>query len=128
RGRNAVELFTRRAQIRSDRAVEELCRRLDTLPLALELAAARVGVMSPAQIRERLADRLDLLKGGRDADSRQQTLSATIEWSYGLLTPGEQHLFSRLAVFRGGCTLQSAEEVAEVELDTMGSLVDKSLM
>ena len=71
--------------------------------------------------------RLDLLKGGRDADPRQQTLRATIEWSYELLSPEEQQLFARLSVFAGGCTLEAAEEVCDADLDTLQSLVEKSL-
>ena len=78
---DAVELFCARAQVEADEVVHQLCRALDNLPLALELAAARASVLSPAQILERLSSRLDLLKGGRDADPRQQTLRSTIEWS-----------------------------------------------
>jgi tetratricopeptide (TPR) repeat protein len=85
-------------------------------------------VLSPKQIVERLSRRLDLLKGGRDADPRQQTLRATIEWSFDLLEQDEKLLFARLAVFRGGCTLAAAEEVAGADLDTLQSLVDKSLL
>jgi predicted ATPase len=124
----AVELFCARAGAEPDGTVERLCRALDNLPLALELAAARASVLSPKQILERLSQRLDLLKGGRDADPRQATLRATIAWSYELLTPEEQRLFARLAVFRGGCTLEAAEEVAGADLDTLGLLVDKSLL
>ena len=124
----AVELFCARAGAEPDDSVEQLCRALDNLPLALELAAARASVLSPQQILERLSGRLDLLKGGRDADPRQQTLRATIGWSYELLTPAEQRLFARLAVFRGGCTLEAAEDVAQADLDTLQSLVDKSLL
>jgi predicted ATPase/class 3 adenylate cyclase len=124
----AVELFCARAQTDPEETVGELCRALDNLPLALELAAARASVLSPRQILERLSGRLDLLKGGRDADPRQQTLRATIEWSYELLAPKEQRLFARLAVFRGGCTLKGAEEVADADLDRLQSLVDKSLL
>ena len=98
------------------------------MPLAVELAAARTSVLTPAQILDRLAQRLDLLKGGRDADPRQQTLRATIEWSHDLLAEGEQELFARLAVFAGGCTLDAAQEVCEAELDVLQSLVDKSLL
>ena len=112
-----------------DGAVPEICRRLDDLPLALELAAARVKALSPAQILERLGQRLPLLTGGaRDLPERQRTLRATIEWSYELLGPEERDLFARLAVFRGGCTLEAAEEVAGADLDTLQSLVDKSLL
>jgi predicted ATPase/class 3 adenylate cyclase len=124
----AVELFCARARTAPDEAVQKLCRSLDNLPLALELAAARMSVLSPQQILERLSERLDLLKGGRDADPRQQTLRATIEWSYELLAADGKRLFARLAVFRGGCTLEAAEEVAEAELDTLQSLVDQSLL
>ena len=84
----AVELFCARARIESDEAVVELCGRLDNLPLALELAAARVSVLTPAQILERISQRLDLFRAGRDADPRQQTLRATIAWSYDLLDAG----------------------------------------
>ena len=80
------------------------------------------------QILERLSQRLDLLKGGRDADPRQQTLRATIEWSYDLLSEEEQRLFARLSVFAGGCTLEAAEEVCDADLDTLQSLVEKSLL
>ena len=82
----------------------------------------------PPQILDRLSQRLDLLKGGRDADPRQQTLRATIEWSCELLSPDEQQLFARLAVFAGGWTLEAAEEVANADLDTLQSLVEKSLL
>jgi non-specific serine/threonine protein kinase len=124
----AVELFCARARLEADETVAEVCRRLDNLPLALELAAARVSVLSPAQILERLSKRLDLLKGGRDMAARQQTLRAAIEWSHDLLVPEEQRLFARLAVFRCGCTLEAAEEVADADLDLLQSLVDKSLL
>ena len=124
----AVALFGERAGIEADDTVRQLCRRLDNLPLAIELAAARGSVMTPTQILERLSQRLDLLKGGRDADPRQQTLRATIEWSHDLLTPDEQRLFARLSAFAGGCTLEAAEAIADADLDTLQSLVDKSLV
>jgi predicted ATPase len=124
----AVNLFCERARLEPDDTIAELCRRLDDLPLAVELAAARTGVLSPAQIVDRLSQRLDLLKGGRDADVRQQTLRATIEWSHDLLSPAEQQLFARLAVFAGGCALDAAEGVAGADLDVLQSLVDKSLV
>ena len=108
--------------------VAELCDRLDELPLAIELAAARTRLFSPAQLLERLGERLDLLKGGRDADPRQRTLRATIEWSHDLLAPDEQALFRRLAVFAGGCTYAAAEAVCGAHPDTLQSLVDKSLI
>jgi predicted ATPase/class 3 adenylate cyclase len=129
-----VDLFQARARavkpdVAGDDAVPEICRRLDDLPLALELAAARVKVLSPAQILERLEQRLPLLTGGaRDAPERQRTLRATIAWSYELLTNEERSLFARLAAFRGGCTLEAAEEVADANLDALQSLVDKSLL
>ena len=113
----AVELFCARARIEPDDAVAELCGRLDNLPLALELAAARVSVLTPAQILERISQRLDLFRAGRDADPRQQTLRATIAWSYDLLSTDEQRLFARMAVFRGGCTLETAEQVAGADVD-----------
>jgi predicted ATPase/class 3 adenylate cyclase len=124
----AVALFCERAQSEPSGEIAELCARLDNLPLAVELAAARAKALSPAQILERLSGRLDLLKGGRDSDPRQQTLRATIEWSYDLLSEPEQRLFRRLSVFAGGCTLEAAEEVADADLDTLQSLVEKSLL
>jgi predicted ATPase len=124
----AVSLFCHRSQLAANNAIDTLCLRLDCLPLAIELAAARTSVLSPDQILERLAKRLDLLKGGRDAEARQQTLRAAILWSYELLNGEEQRLFARLAVFRGGCTFEAAEEVADADLDTLQSLVDKSLL
>ncbi len=124
----AVSLFCERAQSDPSEEIGELCARLDSLPLAVELAAARTKALSPAQILERLSQRLDLLKGGRDADPRQQTLRATIEWSYELLLPEEQQLFARLSVFAGGCTFEATEAVADADLDTLQSLVEKSLL
>ena len=124
----AVFLFCERSQLEPSEEIASICARLDSLPLAVELAAARTKALSPAQILERLSGRLDLLKGGRDADPRQQTLRATIEWSNDLLTPAEQRLFARLSVFAGGCTLEAAEEVCDADLDTLQSLVEKSLL
>jgi predicted ATPase len=113
----------------ADDAVPEICRRLDDLPLALELAAARVKALSTQQILARLDQRLPLLTGGaRDAPERQRTLRATIEWSHELLSEEERCLFARLSVFAGGCTLEAAEEVAEADLDTLQSLLDKGLL
>lgn len=123
-----VALFCERSRLDPDATIAELCRGLDELPLALELAAARTSVLSPAQILDRLSQRLDLFKGTRDADARQRTLRAAIQWSHDLLEVDEQRLFARLSVFRGGCTLEAAEQVAEVGLDTLQSLVDKSLL
>ncbi len=116
-------------------AVAEICRRLDGLPLALELAAARLTVLSPSALLERLDRRLPLLtRGPRDLPARQQTLRAAIGWSYDLLTPPEQRLFRRLGVFVGGFTLEAMEAVvagnsAELDpLDGISSLVGKSLV
>ncbi|MBA2570848.1 MAG: hypothetical protein H0V04_06695, partial [Chloroflexi bacterium] len=130
----AVELFlTRAVAVRRDFTangeVAQICERLDDLPLAIELAAARVRLLSPRALLERLEQRLPLLSGGsRDAPDRQRTLRATIEWSHELLTADEQRLFARLAVFRGGWRLEAAEGIAEADLDTLQSLVDKSLV
>jgi predicted ATPase/class 3 adenylate cyclase len=112
-----------------DDAVRLICRRLDQLPLALELAAARTKVLSTRQLLDRLEQRLPVLTGGpRDAPERQRTLRATIEWSHDLLSPDEQRLFARLCVFAGGCTLDAAGSVCDAELDLLQSLVDKSLL
>jgi predicted ATPase/DNA-binding winged helix-turn-helix (wHTH) protein len=117
-------------------AVAEICARLDGLPLAIELAAARVKVLSPASLLTRLASRLRLLTGGaRDLPERQQTLRAAMDWSYDLLNPAEQKLFRRLSVFVGGCNLEGVEAVCDTKgdldldlLEGMGSMVDKSLV
>jgi predicted ATPase/class 3 adenylate cyclase len=112
-----------------DESVSEICRRLDNLPLALELAAARVKALSPQQILGRLEQRWPLLTGGaQDLPERQRTLRATIEWSYELLAAQGQELFVELGVFRGGCTIEAAEAVADADLDSLQSLVDKSLL
>jgi predicted ATPase len=124
----AVTLFCERSGLVPSEEIAELCARLDDLPLAVELAAARTKALSPGQILDRLADRLDLLKGGRDADARQQTLRATIAWSYDLLSEEEQRVFRALSVFAGGCTLDAAEEVCDADLGTLQSLVEKSLL
>ena len=115
-------------------AIVELCRGLDGLPLAIELAAARLSLLSPEAVLERLGNRLALLTGGaRDLPDRQRTLRATLEWSYGLLDASERSLFARLSVFVGGFTLEAAEAVvggaseAEV-LEYISALVDKSLV
>ena len=123
----AVALFCERSRLEPSEEIAELCVRLDELPLAVELAAARAKALSPRQILERLSQRLDLLEGGRDADPRQQTLRATIDWSHDLLSEEEQRVFRALSVF-AGCTLDAAEEVCGAEIDTLQSLVEKSLL
>ncbi|HKQ54218.1 MAG TPA: protein kinase [Pyrinomonadaceae bacterium] len=139
----AIALFTERASsIRPDfaltnenaRAVAEVCIRLDGLPLAIELAAARLKLLSPAEMLARLDNSLKLLTGGaRDLPARQQTMRGTIGWSYDLLDASEKRLFRRLAVFAGGCTLEAAEAVCGTALgidvlDGLASLVDKSML
>jgi predicted ATPase len=129
----ARRLFVTRARaarpdFEPDEHLDELCERLDDLPLAVELAAARTSLLSTEQLLERLGGRLDLLCGGRDAETRQQTLRATIEWSYELLDPAERKLLAELSVFRGGWTLEAAEQVAKADVELMQSLVDKSLV
>ena len=117
-------------------AVAEICARLDGLPLAIELAAARIKVLSPSAMLTRLASRLQLLTGGaRDLPERQQTLRAAMDWSYDLLNEAEQKLFRRLSVFVGGCNLEGVEAVCDTKgdlqldlLDGMASMVDKSLI
>ncbi len=117
-------------------AVGRIARALDGIPLALELAAARVAAMSPTEISERLEQRFALLtSGARTAEARQQTLRATVDWSYALLTEQEQLVFRRLAIFHDGCTLVAAEAVVSDEsvstgqvLDTVGRLVDRSML
>jgi len=140
----AVALFMERAKaVKHDFAltkenaatVAAICARLDGLPLALELAAARIKLLSPSAMLARLESRLNLLTGGaRDLPTRQQTLRSTVDWSYGLLNVAEQTLFRRLAVFSGGCTLEGVEAVCDTKgdlgldaLDGMASMVDKSL-
>jgi predicted ATPase/class 3 adenylate cyclase len=131
----AVELFRMRARavvpdLDVDYAVAaEICQRLDGLPLAIELAAARVRVFSPESLLEKLDERLPVLVSrSRDIHERQRTLHSTIAWSYELLTEDEQRLFRRLAVFRGGATLEAIEAVADAGADLVESLVDKSLV
>ena len=145
RSYEAVQLFLTRAQaVRPDfhltptnaAAIAQICQRLDGIPLAIELAAARVQVLSTEQIAARLADRFGLLTGGnRLALPRQQTLRATLDWSYGLLSKQEQMLLQRLAVFAGAFSLEAAEAVCSREdsgtlemLDGLTQLVNKSLV
>jgi predicted ATPase len=141
----SIALFVQRARgvkpdfsltVQNADAVVQICRRLDGLPLAIELAAARVKVLPPTALLARIAGRLELLTGGsRDLPERQRTLRRAIDWSHDLLTPSEQKLFRRLSVFAGGCTLEAAEAVCDANedlggdlLDTITSLVDKSLL
>jgi predicted ATPase/DNA-binding CsgD family transcriptional regulator len=144
RQNEAILLFTERAvaasgtfELTSENqpAVVNLCRRLDGLPLAIELAAVRTRVLTAEQILDRLTDRFDLLTGGgRAALPRQQTLRTTIDWSHDLLTMAEQALLRRLCVFAGRFTLDDAEsvcgfgEMAGLVLDVVSALVDKSLV
>jgi predicted ATPase len=138
-----IRLFMQRAQAANSQftittenapAVIELCRRLDGLPLAMELAAARVRLLSPEAVLARLGNRLGLLTGGaRDLPHRQRTLRATLDWSYDLLSIAERSLFARLAVFAGGWTLETAEAVCDVGNEAevfqhVSALVDKSLV
>jgi predicted ATPase len=131
---DAVVLFTQRARalkpvFQPDATVAEIARRLDGLPLALELAAARVKVLTTDQILEKLGRSLDLLTAGaRDAPERQRTLRATIAWSHELLSERERRLFANLAVFPGSFDLEAAESVANADLDGLASLIDKSLL
>jgi hypothetical protein len=140
----AVQLFAERAEavrpgftVAENRpAVEEICRRLDGLPLAIELAAARVKALPPTEIARRLDDRFRLLRtGSRTVQPRQQTLHALIDWSYALLSEPERQVFARLAVFAGGISLDGAEAVCAAGgvnppdvLDLVVRLVDKSLV
>jgi predicted ATPase/serine/threonine protein kinase len=141
----AIALFVERAQAvkhefaltkENAAAVTAICARLDGLPLAIELAAARIKLLSPSAMLDRLESRLNLLTGGaRDLPTRQQTLRGTVDWSYGLLNPAEQTLFRRLSVFTGGCTLEAVEAVCDTRgdlgldvLDAMASMMDKSLV
>jgi len=130
----AIALFIARAQalepgFEPDAAVGDICGQLDGLPLAIELAAARIKVLTPAQILERLGHRLSLLtSAARDAPARHQTLRATIDWSHSLLHPGERELFARLAVFSGGWTLAAAEGICGADVDTLEGLVSKQLV
>jgi predicted ATPase len=141
----AIALFVERAQsVKRDfsltaenvRAVAAICTRLDGVPLAIELAAARVKLLSVSAMQARLESTLGLLTGGaRDLPTRQQTLRGTMDWSYNLLNEAEQRLFRRLSVFIGGCTLEGVEAVCDTSgdlgidvLDGMSSMVDKSLI
>jgi predicted ATPase len=141
----AVRLFIERARatkadftVTSDNAPEvaEICARLDGLPLAIELAAARIKLLPPRAMLDRLGDRLKLLTGGaRNLPERQRTLRGAIEWSYELLDAGERTLFARLAVFSGGCTLEAMEAICDIQgelpldiLEGASSLMDKSLL
>ncbi|HZT92477.1 MAG TPA: tetratricopeptide repeat protein [Gaiellaceae bacterium] len=130
----AVELFLERAQAMRRETpptaeVREICRRLDGLPLALELAAARLKLLTPAALLERLDSRLPLLtRGPADAPERQRTLEATIAWSYDLLDADARRVFTRLSVFAGTFDVEAAEHVANAALDDVATLVDASLV
>jgi predicted ATPase/class 3 adenylate cyclase len=131
---DAIELLTQRARairrdFEPDEAAREICRRLDGLPLALELAASRLRSLGSAALLERLDRRLPLLTGGRrDAPNRQRTLRSTIEWSYDLLPQELRRVFERLAVFAGTFSLEGAEAVADATLDDLDALVEASLL
>jgi len=137
-GYASVRLFVERAQSaqpsfqitpQNAAQVAELCVRLDGLPLAIELAAARMSLLSPGAMLKRLGDRLKFLTGGaRDVPRRQQTLRNTLVWSHELLEAGERTLFARLAVFAGGFTLEAAEAVCDAEIDSLSALVDGSVV
>ena len=130
----AVALFAERAaairpEFAPDGTVAELCAALDGLPLAVELAAARVRALSPEQLLERLSDRLALLAGGpRDLPERHRTLRAAVDWSYGLLEPGGQEALARLGVFSGGFTLATADAVCDVDVFALETLAEHSLI
>ena len=131
---DAVVLFVDRAravgaELAPGPAIEAICRRLDGLPLAVELAAARTRLLTPELLLERLESALPLLTGGaRDAPERQRTLRATIDWSYELLDEAGRELFASLSVFSGSFPLTAAEEVCAADLDTLATLVDSSLL
>ena len=135
---DAVALFCERARAHdpdfdsggdSMDAIAEICRRVDGLPLAIELAAARCGLLSPSEIATRLSGALDGLGAGpRDAPARQQTLRATIDWSHDLLSDDEKACFARFAVFAGGATVEAAETITGADIDTLDRLVAKSLL
>jgi predicted ATPase/class 3 adenylate cyclase len=131
--RDAVDLFVARARqldasFAEVAALRDLCRLLDNLPLAIELAAARTPLFSVDELSERLARTFDLLQAGRGVEQRHRTLQAAIDWSYRLLDDEEQRIYRALAVFRGGCTVEALEAVAEARLETIASLLDKSLL
>jgi len=133
RGEDAEALFLERAaairRFVPSAAVPELCRRLDCLPLAIELAAARFDRLTPEEILAGLDRRFDVLTdGARDLPARQRTLHATVDWSYGLLADAERELFVRLAVFVGGCTTAAAERIAGATPDTIAALGDAALI
>ncbi|NUP80972.1 MAG: AfsR/SARP family transcriptional regulator, partial [Nonomuraea sp.] len=130
---DAVRLFAARAQVEPSPAVATICRRLDGIPLALELAATRVRALGVQELAARLDDRFRLLNAGmRDAPARQRTLRATIDWSWELLSGDERVVLRRLAVHADGCTLEAAEEVCAEPgvdvLDVLARLVDRSLV
>jgi predicted ATPase len=131
---DAVMLFVERAraigrELQPNGTVAAICRRLDGLPLAVELAAARTKLLDPATLLDRLEHALPILTGGpRDAPERQRTLRAAIEWSHELLDEQARATFRRLAIFVGGCSLEAAEELCQADLDALAALVDLSLL
>lgn len=135
---DAVELLVQRARLLeptfardagNEDDLREICRRVDGLPLAIELAAARVRTLTPRALRARLDSRLGVLTGGpRDLPARQQTLRETVAWSVDLLGERERDVFARLAVFPGGATLEAAEAVCGADVDSLGTLVDDHLV
>jgi predicted ATPase/class 3 adenylate cyclase len=132
--REAAALFVERAravgrEVAPEATVEAICRRLDGLPLAVELAAARTKLLAPERLLERLESSLPILTGGpRDAPERQRTLRSTIEWSYDLLDERGRQLFGRLSVFAGSFPLEAAEAVCDTDLEGLAALVDTSLL
>ena len=132
--REGVTLFVERARaagrgLEADETVTEICRRLDNLPLAIELAATRAKLLAPEAMLARLGTRLPLLTGGRrDAPAHQRTLTDTIEWSYELLGVAEQQLLARVSVFAGSFSLTAAEAICDAQFDPLAALVDLSLL
>ena len=138
----AIELFDQRAKARqpdfeltdaNQSEIREICLKVDCLPLAVELAAARMRVLTPEMVLERLTERVSFLAGGpRDVPARQQTLRETLDWSYGLLTGEERELLARLSAFRGGATLEAVATVCVDDegraLELVEGLADASLL
>jgi predicted ATPase/DNA-binding SARP family transcriptional activator len=135
---DAATVFVSRAKVadaefrltpENEPQVAGICRALEGIPLAIELAAARVNLLSPQQLLDRIGEPLAVLSGGaRDLPARQRTLRATIDWSYELLAPGQRRLFERLSVFAGGATLEAVEAVCDADLDELAALLDNSII